>query len=221
MAKSGASSRSGVTTAGATAGATTKAALVEGAIETLKIDGFAGASARTIAGRADLNQALVFYHFGSVNGLLLAALDEVSSRRLASYTAALDGVTDLEDLVRVAAEIYDEDLDRGYVTVLAEMISGASATPGLGAEVAQRIAPWREFAERAISDRLAGSPLAAFVPTADLAHAVVALYLGLEMLSHLDGDRAPALRLFEHAGSLAALLNSLVPQSTPRKRKET
>jgi AcrR family transcriptional regulator len=46
--------------------------------------GFAGASAREIARRADCNQALVFYHFGSVTELLLAGLDDVSTRRLAA-----------------------------------------------------------------------------------------------------------------------------------------
>ena len=36
------------------------------------------------------------------------------------------------------------------MTVLAEMIAGASSVPGLGAEVAERIHPWREFARSAI-----------------------------------------------------------------------
>jgi hypothetical protein len=47
------------------------------------------------------------------------------------------------------------------------------------------------------------------VPSGDVAHGVVALYLGLEMLSHLDGDRAPALALFDHARQLATLLQAL------------
>jgi len=37
----------------------------------------------------------------------------------------------------------------------------------------------------------------------------VALYLGLEMLSHLNGDRDRALALFTHAKQLAALLSAL------------
>jgi hypothetical protein len=40
----------------------------------------------------------------------------------------------------------------------------------------------------------------------EAAHAVVALYLGLELLAHLDGDRAPALALFDQARRLAPLL---------------
>ena len=61
MAKSGVGSR------GSKTGQATKARIVAAAIETLKTDGFAGASARAIAKAGGFNQALVFYHFGSVN----------------------------------------------------------------------------------------------------------------------------------------------------------
>jgi hypothetical protein len=45
---------------------------------------------------------------------------------------------------------------------------------------------------------------------------VVALFLGLELLSDLDGDRAPALVLFEHARSFSGILRALsVPESRP------
>ena len=42
-----------------------------------------------------------------------------------------------------------------------------------------------------------------------MAYGVVALYLGLEMLTHLDGDRSRALTLFDHAKYLAGLLDML------------
>ena len=89
------------------------------------------------------------------------------------------------------------------------MIAGASSTPGLGAEVAARIGPWFAFAERAIDTTLGSSPLASVVPTGDLAYGVVALYLGLEMLSHLDGDRTRAMALFSHAKNMAGLIEAL------------
>jgi AcrR family transcriptional regulator len=195
-------------------GASTRQALTEAAIETLKSEGFAGTSARAIAKQAGCNQALIFYHFGSVIELLLAALDDVSARRLARYTEAVADVADVRALVGVAAEIFQEDLDQGYVTVLAEMIGGASATPGLGEQVVARIQPWKQFAEQAIAAGLAGSPLGSVMPVGDLAYAVVALYLGLEMLSHLDGDRSQALLLFRHAGQLAPLLELFGKRST-------
>jgi hypothetical protein len=144
-----------------------------------------------------------------VANLLLAALDEVSARRLRQYQTALDGVTSPEELVGVAATIFREDLDEGYVTVLAEMIAGASSTPGLGPEVAKRIKPWRAFATRAISEVLADTGFDSVVPAENLGHAVVALYLGLELLAHLDGDRKPAAALFDSAAQLAPLVAAL------------
>jgi hypothetical protein len=51
-----------------------------------------------------------------------------------------------------------------------------------------------------------------------MAHAVVALYLGLEMLSHLDGDPEPALTLFALAKQLASLIEAM---TTPATQKET
>ena len=71
-----------------------RAALLEAAIAVLRESGFAGASARRIAQRAGCNQALVFYHFGSVNDLLVAALEEVSARRLAAYREVRDQLTE-------------------------------------------------------------------------------------------------------------------------------
>src|SRR6202451_4098078 len=166
--------------------AQTRAALVEGAIATLREAGFAGASARQIAQRAGCNQALIFYHFGTVRDLLLAALDDVSERRMAAYRALLEGSGSFTELVDSARSIFVEDLDAGHVTVLVEMITGAESVPGLGQQVAARVAPWREFAEAAVRGALASSPLARLMPAKDVAHAVVAGFLGLELLANLD-----------------------------------
>lgn len=188
-------------------GSTTRGALIAGAIEALREVGFAGASAREIAGRAECNQALVFYHFGSVNELLLAALDDVSGRRLAAYTGIVEQATTLTELIDSARAIFSDDLDAGHVAVLVEMITGAQSTPGLGEQVAARLAPWRDFAESAVRQALTGSPLALVLPAKEIAHAVVAGFLGLELLASLDGDRAAALALFDRARLVAGMLD--------------
>ena len=72
-------------------------------------------------------------------------------------------------------------LDAGYVTVLVEMIAGASATPGLGPEVAARIRPWTEFAQRAIDGALADSPFGS-VPVS---------YTHLDVYKRQERGRAP------------------------------
>ncbi len=183
----------------------TRQALVSAAVHVLRHEGFAAATARAIAARAGCNQALVFYHFGSVMDLLLAALDAVSEERRRRYGELLAGVHDPAELVELAARVFEEDLDSGDAALLAEMVAGVSSTPGLGAEVKARVMPWTEFAAGAVRSAVAGSPLAAVVDPDEAAYLVVALYVGLEMLSHLDGDRSAARAVFERARMLAPL----------------
>ncbi|GGJ61478.1 TetR/AcrR family transcriptional regulator [Streptomyces brasiliensis] len=183
----------------------TRAALVAGAIAALREKGFTGASAREIARHAGCNQSLIFYHFGSVVNLLLAALDTISDARSVRYRDAVEESGSLGELVDAAKSIFDEDLDNGYVAVLAELIAGAQSTPGLGAEVAARIEPWRDFTANVVEDVLAGTPLPVLASPQDIAHGIVALYLGLELLAGLNGERGAALALFDRA-SLAATL---------------
>jgi AcrR family transcriptional regulator len=186
-----------------------RAVLVAAAIETLRETGFAGASAREIAGRAGYSQALIFYHFGSVNGLLLAALDEVSDRRMDAYRGLLDHATSVTALSESARSIFIQDLDSGHVRVLVEMITGAQSVPGLGEQVAERLRPWRDLAEDAMRRALGRSAASRLLPPAEAAHALVAGFLGLELLASLDGDRDAALAVFDRARSLARLLDVL------------
>ena len=195
----------------------TRDALVVGAIEALQRVGFAGASAREIARRADCNQALIFYHFGSVNDLLLAALDEVSARRLKTYSGLIGAATSLGDLVESAQQIVTEDLAAGHVAVLVEMIAGARATPGLGPQVAERLAPWREIAATALRTALDRSPVAGLVPADDLAHGIVAGFLGLELLADLDGSADAAVALFDRLRGIATLLDLLGGSFQPKE----
>jgi len=204
MAKSGVSSAHGPRRTKASED--TQRSLVLAAIESLKQDGFAGSSARSIARRAGCNQGLVFYHFGSVANLLLAALDAVSADRLARYGAEAASPS---EMARLAGVIFDEDLDAGYATVLVELISGAHSIPGFGAEVATRLKTWTDFAQTAVESTIDPMLLALVAPPKEVAYAIVAMYLGLEMLSHLDGDRTNALALFGRATNLISLLDTL------------
>src|SRR5713226_9411157 len=113
----------------------TREQLIEAALATLKEEGYAGASSRAIARRGGFNQALVFYHFGSVDKLLLAALDRTSEQRMAHYREALADVGTLEELVEVAARIYREDRASGHVTVVSQMVAGSVANPELAGEM--------------------------------------------------------------------------------------
>jgi AcrR family transcriptional regulator len=183
----------------------TKDRIVEAATATLKAHGYAGASARTIAAEGGFNQALIFYHFGSVRNALLAALDRTSAERMEAYRTAAADAADMPALVAVATRIYHEDLASGHIKVLAELIAGASSDPALGPEIVARIEPWIDFAREEIERVFEGTPLENLLPGGDLAYAIVAQFLGLELLTHLDGSTERAERLFQLSAGLATV----------------
>src|SRR5438067_9546412 len=93
---------------------TTKQQIAHAALEALRSEGFAGATSRAIARIGGFNQALIFYHYGSLENLLLAALDLTSAERMARYREAVDDASTLEELVEVARRIYREDRESGH-----------------------------------------------------------------------------------------------------------
>ena len=192
----------------------TRSALIDAAVRALAEVGFAKASAREIAGRAGVNQALVFYHFGTVADLLLAALDQVSSARLQAYTELIDGAASLTALVDSAEAIFVADLDAGYVAVLVEMVNGARPDPDLSEQVAARLQPWLSVATSAIERVQRLLPLPAPIPKAEAAHAVVAGFLGLELLAESGGGRDATLALFARLRTWATWGDAL---ATPRR----
>ncbi len=194
----------------------TKAQIVEAALETLKSKGFAGCSAREIARAGSFNQALIFYHFGSVHKLLLAALDLVSARRMRAYAPALEHARTVSELAALAREIYAEDLQNGYVTVLGEMVAGGITNAALGSDVAARLQPWIAMIEHKVGTLVAGSPLESVVPAREMAFAIVALYLGIDMLSQLDGDHTRAEALLDLGIRYAPLAEALLPPNQSR-----
>lgn len=193
----------------------TKLEIAEAAVETLKTAGFHGASAREIARVGRFNQALIFYHFGSVRNALLAALDLVSEQRMGAYRPAFERARKIPELASLAREIYAADLEQGYVTVLAELVAGGMSDRELGREVVARIEPWIAIVQDKLTELLAGSMFAAIVPARDIAFAIVALYLGIDMLSQLDQDRTAAESLLDLGIAYAPLAGGLLPSRRP------
>jgi AcrR family transcriptional regulator len=186
--------------------ASTKERIIDAAFSTLKEEGFAGTSARAIARRGGFNQALIFYHFGTLNDLLLATLDKTSADRMSRYRDSIGKAKSVDDKIQTATRLYREDLVSGHITVISEMVAGSLARPDLGPEVVARMEPWIAFTEGVISELLTGSIFESAVNPRTLAFAVVALYLGVDLLSHLDQDKSRAEALFQMAGTMGPFL---------------
>jgi AcrR family transcriptional regulator len=190
---------------------TTKQQIARAALEALQTEGFAGATSRTIARIGGFNQALIFYHYGSLENLLLAALDLTSDEQMSRYRAALDTAGTLEELVHAVRVNYQEDSDSGHVAVVSQMVAGSIARPELAKGVLERMEPWVDLCEEAIRKVVAGSTLEEVLPIRELAYALVSFYLGANLLTHLDGAPRTA-ALFERADELAPLLAAILPR---------
>lgn len=174
--------------------------LIRAATQLLTTVGFAGATTRAIAAQAKCNVGLISYYFGGLNNLLLEALDRSAAERMAAYQDALAGTRGLRDLRKRTAKLYREDHSSGHVRLLAEMLAGGLMDRSLGGAVAERVTPWLDLTEAAVRQAVP-APLRRRVPAREIAYAVVAMFLGLEMLGSLAGDHARGQQVVERLAS--------------------
>jgi AcrR family transcriptional regulator len=189
--------------------AAARARVISAALETLERSGFAGTTARAVAATGGFNQALIYYHFPSLDDLLVATLRDFSERRLTRYRLALAGINGLAPLVAAMTRLYDEDVASGQLGAAQEIVAGSSSSERLGQQVVELIEPWYAFAEESVAGLLENTPFEGIVPVKELAYAFVALYFGVETLARLDGNRGKAKALFESGARLARLIDEL------------
>lgn len=190
-------------------GGATKARIVDAALAALRDEGIAGISARSIARHGGFNQALIFYHFGSVDGLLIAVAQRESERRSALYAPALAAVTTFAELVAVARRLHDEEFQEGTVAALTQMMAGAVGSPDLSQGIADALRPWTDLVGETIDRLLDGTPFGDVLPADDLTSGIAALFLGIELLTGLDPTVAGG-SLFSTMESAAALIDGLI-----------
>lgn len=190
----------------------TKQRLLDGAIDAIRTHGIAGVSARTIAASAGVNQALVFYHFGSVDELLSTACTISTAARVERYAEAFAEVGSLRELLEVGRTLHAEERRLGNVAVLAQLLAGAQADPKLGAPVAAALHLWIDQIEPVLGRLLAGSPFADVADVPGLARAVSAAFIGLELFEGVDSDGARhALDALEQLAVLVEVVDELGP----------
>ncbi|MEV0381945.1 TetR/AcrR family transcriptional regulator [Nonomuraea sp. NPDC050643] len=192
--------------------ADTRTKLLEAALETLKSQGMAGVSARTIAAAAGVNQALVFYHFGSVDQLLAAACEQGSRQRIALYRDRFATVTTLRELLDLGRALHAEERAEGSVAALAQLLAGSQTDDKLIPATTTGLNLWIAEVEQALGRVLANSPLAEFVDVSGLAKATAAAFVGLELYEGVDSEGAnQALDALEELATLVAALEDMGP----------
>jgi hypothetical protein len=104
--------------------------------------------------------------------------------------------------------LYAEDRERGHMTVVAQMVAGSAARPELKPALVDRMEPWLALCEQALEKGLGWLGLPEPIPRAELAYAFVTFYLGVNLMTQLDEDRARTDALFARLEAVAPLLSS-------------
>jgi AcrR family transcriptional regulator len=190
----------------------TKQRLIDGALRAVREHGIAGVSARTIAAAAGVNQALVFYHFGSVDDLLAAACREATQARVAVYAGRFESVASLRELLDLGREVHAEEHKLGNVSVLAQMLAGAQSDPRLAGATADSLRMWTVQVETVLARLLKDTPVSEIADVTGLATAISAAFVGLELYQAADPAGAQhALTAIEQLAVLLEVVDDLGP----------
>jgi DNA-binding transcriptional regulator YbjK len=200
----------------------TKQRLIDGALQAIRTYGIAGVSARTVAACAGVNQALVFYHFGTVDDLLATACHTATAQRVKIYHDRFASVGSLRELLDLGRQLHAEESKRGNVAVLSQLLAGAQADERLAPPVQAALRLWTDEIESVLHRLLDGSPLADLTEPAGLARAVSATFIGLELYEGVDPSGATAaLDALERLAVLADVVEDLGPLARRALRSRT
>jgi AcrR family transcriptional regulator len=192
----------------------TKARLRSAALVVVREKGVGGASARTIAAAAGVNQALIFYHFDSVSELIEAASDEAVEARIRLYRDAFAGVESLSDLLAIARKVHEQERQAGSMTVMAQIMAGAQSDPVLARAGRHALAAWTAEVDQVLRRVLVTSPLGSLIDGAGLAQLVSAAFIGIELHHGADPEAADlAFSTIEHLNDVLSALEGLGPAS--------
>ncbi|MDM7854896.1 TetR family transcriptional regulator [Cellulomonas alba] len=193
----------------------TRDKLLAAAADALAAEGVSAISGRSIAARAGVNQALVFYHFESVADLLAAAVRWSVDESVADYRRRLADVSTLSELLALGDTLQAVERDRGNVAQMAQVMAGAQQEPRLAEAARYAIDAWAAEVEAVIARVLETSPLGGLLDAAGAARAVTAAFIGLQLYEGVDpaGARSAtdALRVL---GVVAETVDGLGPVAT-------
>jgi AcrR family transcriptional regulator len=114
------------------------------AAERLLIEvGHAGITTRALAAEAGLNQGLIHYYFGSLDEVLLQALERFTGRLIQRQRAMYEADVPFIEKWRTAMEYLEEDLASGYPKIWLELQALGWSRPEIRERVGRVNAEWR------------------------------------------------------------------------------
>ena len=187
----------------------TRDRVLRAAVQALATHGYAGTTARSIAAIGGFAPGVLYYHFADLDDVLVATAEFTSTQREERYRPALLGVTSAVTLIERLRVLYAEDAETGHIEAVQELVAAARPGTRLAAQMAAQTRRWEDLAEQVLRTLLRGSPLSRLVKVPVAARAAVSYYVGLQTLTHLDGDNERPRAAFDQAARLAAAFDKL------------
>lgn len=123
----------------------TRQRILDATFRRLVSEGYAALSVREIARDAGVNHALINYHFGSKDQLVIDVLDAVNQRLLARQASMYEGAGGFAAKWATARRFYEDDLASGFVRLQAELWAASLSNPGLREKFLPRLLAWKQL----------------------------------------------------------------------------
>jgi AcrR family transcriptional regulator len=133
----------------------TRARILDAAFRRLATEGYAALSVREIAKDAGVNHALINYHFGSKDQLVIEVLDAANQRLLARQSSMYSSPGGFAEKWAQARRFYESDLASGFVRVQAELWAASFANAELRGKFLPRLMAWKQLVREGVGDALA------------------------------------------------------------------
>lgn len=192
--------------------AETRQRLQNAVLATLREQGIAGLSARLVAHRAGVNQALIFYHYDALPKLVeAAALSSVASA-VDRYRAAIEATATFAELFAVGQQIDADERMAGNVAVMAQLVAGSQLDPAIASCARACLDEWILALEPTVGRLLDASPLRDLVDHRGLVRLISSAFIGLELYESVDTDGASiAVAALEQLSALVEAIETLGP----------
>ena len=170
----------------------TRERLVEGALVVFARQGIGATSVEDIVSEAGYSRGAFYSSFGSIDELVLEAMDDIVGKSIAQLDSVLDEATDPKAFL---AEMRLRGGSGGFLptgasgTLMMELTLYVARNPENRPRLAKRLRRFREVTARIVANNLKAAGVEPPLPVDDLAAMLLAMDDGLGLHEMLDPDR--------------------------------
>ena len=182
--------------------------LMQATLDVIAHDGIDKVTARAVASRASVNQALVFYYSGSVTQLVIHSVQDMSNRRYTKYEQELDACTAINELIDTFVRVFQDDRKTSSFQVLSQFVSAAKSNKEIAQVVGSIFSQWIALTKSSL-EKVLPSDLPGDISLDDVTLALMSGLLGIQFMAMIPQFERQVSELIEHVGSANPLVSML------------